>query len=67
MPCNFKRGSEMPKRPDVGAIAEQVIQRLEQIEDQVTHNQRIELPRVRWRLWLLSLKNFYIPGFVLRW
>jgi CRP-like cAMP-binding protein len=39
----------MPKRPDVGAIAEQVIQRLKQIEDQVTHNQRLadELGRLR--------------------
>ena len=45
----FKRGSEMPKRPDVGAIAEQVIERLKQIEDQVTQNQRIadELGRLR--------------------
>ena len=49
MPCNFKRGSEMPKRPDVGAIAEQVIERLKQIEAQVTDNQRIadELGRLR--------------------
>ena len=39
----------MPKRPDVGAIAEQVIERLKQIEDQLTHNQRIadELGRLR--------------------
>ena len=39
----------MPKRPDVGAIAEQVIERLKQIEDQVTQNQRIadELARLR--------------------
>ena len=39
----------MPKRPDVGAIAEQVIERLKQIEDQVTQNQRIadELGRLR--------------------
>jgi CRP-like cAMP-binding protein len=39
----------MPKRPDVGAIAEQVTERLKQIEDQVTHNQRIadELGRLR--------------------
>ena len=39
----------MPKRPDVGAIAEQLIQRLKQIEDQLTHNQRIadELARLR--------------------
>jgi hypothetical protein len=37
----FKRGSEMPKRPELGAIAEQVIARLKQIEDQVTQNQRI--------------------------
>ena len=46
---HFKRGSEMPKRPDVGAIAEQVIERLKQIEDQVTQNQRIadELGRLR--------------------
>ena len=45
----FKRGSEMPKRPELGAIAEQVIQRLQQIEDQVTQNQRIadELGRLR--------------------
>ena len=45
----FKRGSEMPKRPDVGAIAEQVIERLKQIEDQLTQNQRIadELGRLR--------------------
>ena len=49
MPCNFKRGSEMPQRPDVGAIAEQVIARLKQIEDQVTQDQRIadELGRLR--------------------
>ena len=49
MPCNFKRGSEMPQRPELGAIAEQVIQRLQQIEDQVTQNQRIadELGRLR--------------------
>lgn len=46
---HFKRGSEMPKRPDVGAIAEQVTARLKQIEDQVTQNQRIadELARLR--------------------
>ena len=39
----------MPNRPDVGAIAEQVIQRLKQIENQVTQNQRIvdELGRLR--------------------
>lgn len=39
----------MPKRPDVGGIAEQVIERLKQIEDQVTQNQRLadELGRVR--------------------
>jgi CRP-like cAMP-binding protein len=39
----------MPKRPDVGAIAEQVMKRLKQIEDQVTHNQRLadELGRLR--------------------
>ena len=39
----------MPKRPDVGAIAEQVIDRLKQIEDQVTQNQQIadELGRLR--------------------
>src|SRR3954451_20376107 len=45
----FKCGSEMPKRPEVGAIAEQVTARLKQIEDQVTHNQRIadELGRLR--------------------
>ena len=36
-----KRGSEMPKRPDGGVIAEQVIERLKQIEDQVTQNQRL--------------------------
>jgi len=49
MPGNFKRGSEMPKRPDVGAIVEQVIERLKQIEDQVTQSQRIadELGRLR--------------------
>jgi CRP-like cAMP-binding protein len=46
---HFKRGSEMPKRPDVGAIAEQAIERLKQIEDQVTQNQRLadELGRLR--------------------
>ncbi len=39
----------MPKRPDVGAIVEQAIQRLKQIADQVTHDQRIadELGRLR--------------------
>ena len=49
MPSTFKRGSEMPKRPDVGAIVEQAIQRLKQIEDQVTQDQRIadELGRLR--------------------
>ena len=30
----------MAKRPDVSAIAQQVIERLKQIEDQVTQNQR---------------------------
>src|SRR3954453_13304894 len=45
----FRYGSEMPKRPDVGAIAEQVTERLKQIEDRATHNQRIadELRRLR--------------------
>ena len=39
----------MPKRPDVGAILEQVIERLKPLEDQVTQNQRIadELERLR--------------------
>jgi DNA-binding transcriptional ArsR family regulator len=39
----------MPQRPDVGAIAEQVIARLKQIENQVTQDQRIadELGRLR--------------------
>ncbi len=39
----------MPKRPDVGAIAEHVMERLKQIEDQVTQNQRMadELGRLR--------------------
>jgi len=39
----------LPKGPDVGAIAEQVIERLKQIEDQVAHNQRLadELGRLR--------------------
>ena len=39
----------MPKRPDVGAIAAQIRERLKQIEDQVTQNQRIadELGRLR--------------------
>ena len=39
----------MPQRPDVGAIAEQVIARLKQIEDQVTQDRRIadELGRLR--------------------
>jgi hypothetical protein len=39
----------MPRRPDVGVIAEQVIERLKQIEDQVTHSQRLadELGRLR--------------------
>ena len=39
----------MPKRPDGGAIAEQVTERLKQIEAQVTQNQRIadELGRLR--------------------
>ena len=46
---HFKRGSVMPKRPDVGVIAEQVIERLKQIDDQVTQNQRLadELGRLR--------------------
>lgn len=45
----FKRGSEMPKHPDVGVIAQQAIARLQQIEDQVTQNQRLadELARLR--------------------
>ena len=39
----------MPKRPDVGVIAEQLFERLKQIEDQVTHNRRLadELGRLR--------------------
>jgi len=39
----------MPKRPDVGGIAEQVTERLKQIEAQVTQDQRIadELARLR--------------------
>ena len=39
----------MPKRPDVGVIAAQVLERLKQIEDQVTHSQRLadELGRLR--------------------
>ena len=39
----------MPKRPDVGAIAEQVIKRLKQSDDQVMQNERIvdELARLR--------------------
>src|SRR3954451_20305409 len=45
----FKCGSEMPKRPDVGAIAEQVTARLKQIEDQVAHNQRMADDLVRLR------------------
>jgi DNA invertase Pin-like site-specific DNA recombinase len=32
----------MPERPEVGAIAEHVIKRLKQIEDQVTQSQRID-------------------------
>jgi hypothetical protein len=49
MPMQIKRGSEMPKRPDVGAIVERVTERLKQIEDQVTQNQRVadELGRLR--------------------
>jgi CRP-like cAMP-binding protein len=49
MPMQIKRGSEMPKRPDVGAIVERVTERLKQIEDQVTQNQRLadELGRLR--------------------
>jgi hypothetical protein len=39
----------MPKRPDVGVIAEQLFERLKQIEDQVTHSRRLvdELGRLR--------------------
>ena len=39
----------MPKRPDVGVMIEQVIERLKQIDDQVTQNQRLadELGRLR--------------------
>jgi CRP-like cAMP-binding protein len=39
----------MAKRPDVSAIVQQVIERLKQIEDQVTQNQRFvdELARLR--------------------
>jgi CRP-like cAMP-binding protein len=39
----------MPKRPDVGVIAEQLFERLKQIEDHVTHNRRLvdELRRLR--------------------
>jgi CRP-like cAMP-binding protein len=49
MPSTFKRGSEMPRRPNVDAIVEQAIQRLKQIEDRVTRDQRIadELRRLR--------------------
>src|SRR5215213_9338915 len=47
--AQFKRGSEMPKRPDVGVIAEQLFERLKQIEDHVTHSRRLidELGRLR--------------------
>ena len=39
----------MPKRPDVGEIAELLFKRLTQIEDQVTHSRRLvdELGRLR--------------------
>src|SRR3954469_13153081 len=39
----------MPKRPDVGVIAEQLFERLKQIEKHVTHNRRLvdELRRLR--------------------
>jgi CRP-like cAMP-binding protein len=39
----------MPKRPDVGVIAEQLFERLKQIEDQVTDSRRLvdELGRLR--------------------
>jgi CRP-like cAMP-binding protein len=39
----------MPKRPDVGVIAQQVIERLKQLDDQLTQNQRLadELERLR--------------------
>jgi CRP-like cAMP-binding protein len=39
----------MPKRPDVGVIAEQVIARLQQIEERVSQNRRLadELERLR--------------------
>ena len=39
----------MPKRPDVGTIAEQVTKQLRQIDDQVTQHQRLadELERLR--------------------
>ena len=46
MPVQFKRGSEMSKRPDLGVIAEQVIKWL---KGQITENQRLvdELGRLR--------------------
>ena len=48
MPSNSSAGARC-QRPDVGAIAEQVIERLKQIEDHLTQNQRMadELGRLR--------------------
>src|SRR3954453_5368612 len=59
----FKCGSEMPKRPDVSAIVEQVTERLKQIEDQVTQNQRIADELARLRDAVKHLERALLSGF----
>jgi hypothetical protein len=61
--AQFKRGSEMPKRPDVGVLAEQVIERLKQIEDQVTQNQRLADELGRLRDVVKDLERAIVSGF----
>jgi DNA-binding CsgD family transcriptional regulator len=63
MPVQFKRRSEMPKRPDVGVIAEQVIERLTQIEDHVTRDQRLVDELGRLRDAVKDLERAIVPSF----
>jgi DNA-binding CsgD family transcriptional regulator len=63
MPVQFKCGSEMPKRPDLGVIAEQVTERLKQIEDQVTQNQRVADELGRLRDVVKDLERAIVPRF----
>ena len=60
MPVQFKCGSEMPKRPDLGVIAEQVIERL---KDQVTQNQRLADELGRLRDVVKDLERAIVPRF----